>query len=93
MSTTPSRDYELSCQKYLENLKFLPMPKEKDSSQPKSKSIQSQIQTACTNLEFALKKFEDNSGADLRMREDSQKIKKIKKTLVEIKEQIDQLST
>lgn len=54
---------------------------------------QQRIKAACLELEQALVNFEDDSESHRRAKEESEKIKKIKMTLSEIRKQLDELSS
>ncbi|OFZ13424.1 MAG: hypothetical protein A2Z20_08490 [Bdellovibrionales bacterium RBG_16_40_8] len=49
------------------------------------------IKTACLELELAFKNFEDNTEAHERARSEAQKIKEIRRQLLIIKRQLDDL--
>lgn len=50
------------------------------------------IQTACIELEKAILNFEDDSEAIVKAKREATQLQEIKKTLDEIKKQLEQLS-
>lgn len=50
------------------------------------------IKIACLELENAIQNFEDDSEAILKAEKEAQKLQELKKTLSEIKRQLEELS-